>query len=471
MQLDRRELIRRVVGAYALTALRRPLSALAHAPGEGEAAVEHVIVVGAGVAGLCAARALEKAGRKVVVLEGRDRVGGRVVTSRTWLDAPCDMGASWIQGTNLNPIAHLVQEWGIPTKRTNEVDGVSYRANGHRVTDAEAKVVDRLVKRVLAGVEAARERFGDAGDAAALGPVIDRLIEEAGLDVELRHDVDAALSGLIETEYAADLGELSLLHYDSAGGTSGGSVIFPKGYDEVPRRLAEGLDVRLGESVTRIEHGEKDGEQGVRVTTSKGTHEADRVVVTLPLGVLKKGTVEFLPALPEAKRTAIKRLGMGTLDKLWLRFPHAFWGDNETDLIGFAALKRGMWPETVDFHHVLGVPILLCFQAGSVARAAEDLSDAQAVASAMGWIRAAFGKDAPDPVAWQRSRWAADPFAYGSYSYFAAGSTPADVLALASPIDGRVFFAGEATASKDPATVHGAYATGLRAAKQVLDAG
>ena len=204
--------------------------------------------------------------------------------------------------------------------------------------------------------------------------------------------------------------------------------------------------------------------------TTKGPREADRVVVTLPLGVLKKGSVVFRPALPESKRLAIARLGMGLLDKLWLRFPRAFWGARDNDLIGFVGANRGAWAETVDFQHVLGKPVLLCFQAGSVARTAEALPDDRIVASAMEWIRAAFGSDAPDPVASQRTRWAADPFAFGSYSFFANGSTPRDVEALAASVGGRVFFAGEATSSNHPATVHGAFASGLRAAQELLDA-
>lgn len=463
MPFDRRDLLRMsALGAAAGLLLRRFPAARAE---DGESA-ERVVVVGAGVAGLAAARALRAAGRAVVVLEGRDRIGGRVVTSRAWPDLPCDLGASWIQGTRGNPLTALVEEWGLATKRTDPDEATVYRADGRRLSENEAEVVDRQVKAILAGVREEKAAHGDDGDGLALGPVIARLVDAAGLDPIVRGDVEQALIASIVHEYAGDLDELSLLHYDAADGHGGPSVILPDGYDELPRRLAQGLDVRLGEVVTAIEHDER----GVTVRTAKSSMQADRVVVTLPLGVLKKGGVAFRPALPEAKRAAIERLGMGVLDKLWLRFPTAFWGERENDLIGFVAPDRGAWSETVDFHHVLGKPVLLCFQAGSVARAAEALPDRRLVASAMSWIRAAFGAQAPDPVAWQVTRWASDPFSLGSYSFFARGSSPADVEALAASVDDRVFFAGEATSSDHPATVHGAYASGLRAAEEIVDA-
>jgi monoamine oxidase len=114
--------------------------------------------------------------------------------------------------------------------------------------------------------------------------------------------------------------------------------------------------------------------------------------------------------------------------------------------------------------------VLLCLQGGSAARAAERLPGPDLVANAMEWIRAAFGSSVAPPSFHQVTRWSSDPFAYGSYSFFAKGSSPEDVDALAAPVGVRLFFAGEATSRDHPATVHGAYASGLRAAEEVLEA-
>lgn len=466
MGASRREVLRGLLAALLAARLVRARPARADDEGAGE----HVLVVGAGVSGLAAARTLQEAGRRVTVLEGRERIGGRVVTSRAWADLPCDLGASWIQGARKNPIAELADSWGLPTKATDPDEATVLRPGGRRVTDEEARALDGWMKELFAAIQEERARHAEDGVGLGLGPVVARLLGEAVAEGEItavqRADVEQMLAAAVENEYAADLDELSLLHYDAADGTGGAHLLLPRGYDEVPRRLAEGLDVRLGHVVTAVEH----GADGVKVVTSKGAFEAQRVVVTLPLGVLQRGGVAFRPALPAPKLAAIRRLGMGVLDKLFLRFPRSFWGELSHDLIGFVGQPRGAWAETVDLQHVYGKPVLMCFLAGTRAREAEALSDEQVVASAMSWLRQAFGADVPEPTAWQRTRWAADPFAYGSYSFLAKGSTLTDVEALAAPVGGRLFFAGEATTTMDPATVHGAYRSGLRAAEEVLEA-
>jgi monoamine oxidase len=401
----------------------------------------------------------------VTVLEARDRVGGRVVTSRTWPDLPCDLGASWIQGAKGNPLTELTEAWGIETKATDLADAVALRPGGAHVTEEEGAAAEAHLAELMAEVRAERERLGDGAQDLALGPVVERLIAAAGLEPTAAADLRHLLAASLVDEFAADLAELSLLHYDAADGYRGPNVIFPKGYDEIPRRLAEGLDVKRGQVVTAIER----REDGVTVKTASGAHEAQRVVVTLPLGVLKAGAVAFTPPLPARKREAIERLGMGALTKLWLRFPKAFWAPSGATLLAFPG-GRGAWPEVVDFDHVSGKPVLLCLQGGSAARAAEALPDDRIVASAMDLLRGAYGKAALEPVAHQVTRWTKDPFARGAYSYFAKGSSPEDSAALAAPVGARLFFAGEATSAEHPATVHGAYASGLRAAQEVLDA-
>jgi monoamine oxidase len=188
---------------------------------------------------------------------------------------------------------------------------------------------------------------------------------------------------------------------------------------------------------------------------------------TAPLGVLKASTVDFDPSLPERKQAAIRNLGMGLLDKLYLRFDRVFW-PVAPDLLGYVSERKGEWIETFNLYKYLDAPILLCFNAATYGRALETFPDSEIVARAMRVLRTMFGADIPDPVAYSLTRWASDPFAGGSYSYLPPGATTADREALAEPVGERLFFAGEAASNYHPATVHGAFVSGLRAAEKLL---
>ncbi|MET9883330.1 NAD(P)/FAD-dependent oxidoreductase [Streptomyces sp. NPDC006430] len=222
-----------------------------------------------------------------------------------------------------------------------------------------------------------------------------------------------------------------------------------------------------GQTVTRVDW----DSAGVSVTTDKGVFSADHVVVTLPLGVLQSGAVTFGPGLPAAKRTAIGRLGMGVLNKCYLRFPRAFWPN--TDWLGYIppTARYGQWAQWAQWVNVTrtnGKPVLLGFNAGGFGRCIEGWSDGQVVDSAMGTLRTLFGGTVPAPADYQITRWASDPYALGSYSYNGIDSKPAMRDQLAAAVGGRVHFAGEATSRASFATTHGAYQSGIRAAKEIL---
>ena len=178
--------------------------------------------------------------------------------------------------------------------------------------------------------------------------------------------------------------------------------------------------------------------------------------------MLKAGTVDFSPGLPVEKREAIARLGMGVLNKCVLRFPHAFWPSN-VDWLEYVSETHGDWTQWISFLRAAKKPVLLGFKGADTGLEMEKLTDEAVVASAMRVLRTIFGTKIPDPEAFQITRWASDPFAFGSYSFNALGSRPSMREVLAKPIDGRIFFAGEATEKKHFATAHGAYLSGIRA--------
>jgi monoamine oxidase len=166
--------------------------------------------------------------------------------------------------------------------------------------------------------------------------------------------------------------------------------------------------------------------------------------------------------------TAINNLGMGLLNKVYLRFPQVFW-DEQSDLLDYIAQNRGEWAEWLNIYKYTGKPILLGFNAATYARQIEPLSDEMMVAAAMKTLRTIHGPSIPEPEAWLITRWASDPLAGGSYSYLPPGASPDDYDDLAEPVADRLFFAGEATSREYAATVHGAYLSGLAAAERIVN--
>ncbi|HWS27973.1 MAG TPA: NAD(P)/FAD-dependent oxidoreductase [Xanthomonadales bacterium] len=419
---------------------------------------QRILVIGAGIAGLAAANQLQRAGHAVEVLEARERIGGRIHTSRSWPDAPMDLGASWINGFQTNPLGELTRSIGVRTVLTSYDNSIAYGRSGQVFSAAEEQHVEQLRLRIERVLAAAQDGAKDQSLQAAV---------EAGLDWDAlgavdQRLVDLLLNSIYEHEYAGSTREMSAWWWDDDGSFEGGDALFPEGFGAIPEHLAKGLSIRLGQVVQRIAW----DDTGVRVDVAGQTLRADRVIVSVPLGVLKAGAIEFTPRLPSAKRHAIEALRMGVLNKCFLRFPRAFW-PTEVDWIERVPERRGEWTEWVSFARPTGKPVLLGFNAADVGRRIESSSDRQIMAAAMRALRGIYGDDIPEPTGQQITRWASDPYTLGSYSFNAVGADPKVREDLAASIDGRVYFAGEATSRKHFATTHGAYLSGLRAAREV----
>lgn len=420
---------------------------------------DDVIVVGAGVSGLAAARHLADNGRRVTVLEGRDRIGGRVWTSTLWPDTPLDLGASWIHGIDGNPVYDIARQINAQTAVTDGDDITYYLPDGTETTRAQGESLESWGTRIADTLS----DYQDSADTdtpirSALAP-----LDAAGLTGTERELLDYNVNEL-EHEYAGSAAELSALYFDGDGPVNGDDVLFPGGYRQITDHLGAGLRVLTGHTVKGVDW----NPSGVVVRTDKGDFQAGRVVVTLPLGVLKSGSVEFSPGLPAVKAAAIRGLGVGVLNKCYLRFPEAFWAD--TDWLGYVPpLDRyGQWAQWINVARPTGRPVLLGFNAADFGRSIEAWTDTQIIEGAMSTLRRMYGRECPDPTGHQITRWDSDPYALGSYSFYAVGSTPAMRDDLAATVDNRVYFAGEATDRTAPGTVHGAYMSGLRAAREVI---
>lgn len=417
-----------------------------------------VLVLGAGMAGLGAARVLADGGAKVTVIEARDRIGGRTHTSHLWPDLPVDMGASWIHGVTGNPLTAIADQIGAARTLSPYDRWATFNAHGKLldVSDLEA--------RTFALMEKARALAGELDADTSLQAAIEGTPDWAALAPRDRRIMRMIINTRIEHDYSGDWSRLSAWSFDEDAAFVGGDVVLNKGFGPLVAQLSAGLDIRLGETVRDI----SPVSVGIRVTTISGAHEADHVIVTLPLGVLKSGEIRFGQPLAPARQRAIDRLEMGLLNKCWLRFDRVFW-PQEPDIIDFVGLKAGLWAEWMNGFPSTGQPLIVGFNGGGVADAVETLDDRATTASAMEALRAMFGTAIPDPVASQISRWRQDPFSHGAYSIIPVGASGKDRAALAgADWQGRLRFAGEACAQDFPATAHGALITGRKAATEIL---
>jgi len=434
-----------MLGAGALALQSR---GCARAPGT-------TLVIGAGIAGLAAARSLADAGRTVTVLEARNRIGGRIQTSRIWRGIPVDLGASWIHGVVGNPLTELASAAQIPTVLTRYENArlhisPSLRARG--IVESGEAWVRQTVEEALRAAE-------DLRHDVSVREAIERQSSWERLSTLQKLQLEFWLAGHVEQEYGASVASLSAWSHDEGEAFEGDDALFPAGFDAILDGQVRDLDIRLGQTVTDVRWGEDGAEVGL------GTGQklsADEVIVTVPLGVLKSGAIRFWPELPADKCDAIERLGMGLLNKHFLRFDRIFWPP-EYDWHELISETPGRWSQWVSLART-GAPVLMGFTGATDALGVESFDDRETVAGAMQAVRAMFGSRAPDPMGWQITRWNEDPMSLGSYSFNAVGSGERERKILARNEAGGVLrFAGEACSSAYPGTVHGALLSGREA--------
>lgn len=415
------------------------------------------VVIGAGMSGLAAARRLADAGHQVTVLEARDRIGGRIHTSRIWPDLPIDLGASWIHGIEDNPVQDLAEQVNAVTAVTSYDNAKLHIAPSLKVAGVE----DAGEDWTEALVEKALRRAGRTDTDISVRLAVDRLSPPASRSPIESAQLEFYLAGSYEQEYAGSTAQLSAWSIEDADELEGADALFPGGYDQLIVALARDLDIRLKATAVHVRW----SEAGAKVELAGGeTVEADRVIVTAPLALLKSGSIRFIPELPADKSRAIERLGMGLLNKHFLRFDKVFWPP-QYDWHELLSETPGKWSQWVSFARLTGKPVLLGFTGADTARAVETLDDPAIVESAMEALRAMFGTSTPGPVASQLTRWSRDPLAGGSYSFNAVGSSRKDRKILARPEAGGVLrLAGEACSDAFPGTVHGALLSGRAAA-------
>jgi len=421
-----------------------------------------VIVIGAGIAGLATASELNE-DYNVLVLEARDRIGGRVLTDKSYDGYFLDLGASWIHGVENNPIAMLAEKYGAKTIPFDDEDSlVIYDENGEQIDEQRDTLMWENYDKFVEFYQMERENILATGEDTSLQDVVGKFIQNENLTDKTLDDFYFLLVWNIEGEYGADASDISLGSFEDMGyKMEGHEVIFPQGYGQIIDGLSNGLDIRLEHLVMELDY----SGDTIKVKTNKGDFDAKYVISTLPLGVLKNSEVVFSPELPQEKTNALNNLNMGLLNKVYFVFPDVFW--DEEQWIGHIPSQKGHWVYFANLYSVLDKPVLLAFNSANFGNEIEAKSDADIVNEGLTVLKTIYGDAVSEPSYTKVTKWTSDEFSFGSYSYTAVGSTNDDFYELSKSLDNKVFFAGEATEVNYPATVHGAYFSGMREANKI----
>ncbi|MBV9522811.1 MAG: FAD-dependent oxidoreductase [Alphaproteobacteria bacterium] len=403
-----------------------------------------VAIIGAGAAGIGAARHLAERGRTIIVLEARERVGGRAHTVRVAGGDPVDLGCEWLHSADRNPLTAIA------------------RARGFTVDERLPDWGGRLIRTGASAAEyadwqAARDAFytrlktaaGEVGDRAA-----GTLLEPGGRWNPLLQAVSTWANGV-------ELDRLSVA--DHARYTDSGiNWRLREGYGSLFAALAEGLPIALANPVRHVDHRGR----RIAVETARGTVDAAAVLVTLPPTLLAEGAVRFTPPLPAAKRAAAEGLPLGLADKLFLAL------DGPAPDLPADSHVLGSTTRIATGSYQLrphGRPMIAAYFGGTLARELEA-AGAEAMAQfARDELAGLFGNAFAKRLRrLSSSAWFGDPWARGSYSFALPGHA-GDRAVLGAAIDRRLFFAGEACAPHFFSTAHGAFESGIAAAQAIIE--
>jgi monoamine oxidase len=413
------------------------------------------LIIGAGAAGLAAARAMHDAGHGVVVMEARDRVGGRAWTSYDLAPHPVELGAEFMHGENIVTWQYL-ERYGLHANDQLTVINVRGWSNGRLAENND--FLSSTAMRIALNTHAA------AHDAPAGSTLLDAARAWAAAnELSASEDDWRVWTSYARQYYAADPDEIGAPEFVEPTFPGDGQRLMYRvveGYSTLMEHLAEGLDVRLSTPVRRLEW----SRDGVRAICDGGSCEAARAIVTLPLAVLQQGDVVFDPPLPEEKRRAIDGLGAGANGKVILRFDERVWPDDLTFLLSGDDTQLWWRPGRCREDEA---PIITAFFGGSSVARFRALGD-DAPLAALRSLEQIFGEKLESHL--QATRfvdWPADPYAKMSYSYIPPGGSGLRAK-LGESIDGVLFFAGEAANPVRPACVHGAIESGVAAARAIL---
>lgn len=412
------------------------------------------LIIGAGMAGIAAARELMSDNKRPIILEARDRIGGRIYTDHNFADHPVECGAEFLHGEHV-PTWKYVHRLGLKTIHWKRQDDALVRmADGSQLTMSEARRRDpefditRTWDIPLDQIPPEDESFENYL----------RRIEFT--EAQLQYVRRAYSNAMSESmQFVSAQGTIENMNRDEMGFEDHRIV---EGYDVLMDFLAENLDIRLDTTVTVIDWSGDD----IQIKTASGeTFTATQVIITLPVGVLKSNRIRFVPELPESKLAALEKLTMGPAIKMLYKFPEPILPNNMSAI--YSANNPPMW-WSPSYQRDTTTQVWTAFATGDWARELLKNGEESALNQGLETLRSELNNASITPTAMKIINWGDDPYACGGYSAALVGGAKVRSQ-LALPIDNKLFWAGEATAPNNlTATVHGAYLTGKRAAAEIL---
>lgn len=417
-----------------------------------------VIIIGAGAAGIAAGRKLHDAGKDVLLLEARDRIGGRVHTAYDFGDMPLELGAEFIHGENT--VTHdLVKQAGlhtIPVDRYGKLRWAQYSRPAVPLADMPAQLRATITGLFM--------HYRALPDRAPIPDVsLGHYLRERGWDEEALKIADVLLAqtccASLETLSCADL--IREMRADHAGKLE---FRIREGYGELLKWYSRDLNIDLKTAVRDVVW----GDDGVNIITTREDYHARRCILTVPVSILARGTIRFDPPLSSEKQHAINAFRTEAATKLIYRFREPFW-DAELTFMAHTGLASRWWTPAYGRD---GAAVIACYATAEKGRILDEQDENRALTwglTELNWLLGTgtgehdLRKAAIDS---RRVSWAFDAYARGGYAHLPPGEAAARPL-LARPEDDRLFFAGEATAyDTNPQTVHGAIESGWRAARE-----
>ena len=423
-----------------------------------------VLVLGAGISGIAAARTLNDHGiTDFIILEGTDRIGGRMRQMK-FHNTTIELGANWIQGEKNNPIEMLALKCGLQGK-VEKGSFIIRNATGWNTTEKGRMNKLKQDDRDLDKIRAKRRKLKEADISVRVGLRLANWTPICGEEMATEYfiyDFEYAVPPKYESlrTWIADNGSIHSIR---------GKQFFvtdPRGYSHIVHCLASQFlgpaDPRLQLNAV-VKEIKWVGDKAVHVTTESGdVYTADYALVTFSIGVLQSKLVQFVPQLPEWKLEAIFKLNMVIYTKIFLKFPFKFWDDEEYIL--YPSLRRGYYPVMqnleADSRLPKGTNILLVTVTGEESVRLEYQTNDETKKELMAVLRGMYNSDIPEPIDLYYPKWGLDRFFFGSWANVPIGIASEDFVKLQAPV-GRVFFSGEATDELYNGYVHGGYLTGV----------